>query len=269
LLDYPGATLPKIIHGYIPSKALRKIGLGLLVLLAALLLFLAVRPDSAAVTTRTAPGLQTPAEVPAKAVGADPVVAFLGDSYTAGVGASPGRTWPELLASNLAWDSYKSFAHGGTGYATTVTKNAMRICGLDQCPSYIEALPRVIDYAPNLVIVAGGRNDTRKSVDEVEAGAKELLESLSRELPEATVVVTSPIWDARQRPAKLDQLTEVIRRAAEETNATYLDLGEPFAGKPELITSDHVHPNDAGYQLLAHLVAKGLVEAGITGGDRQ
>jgi lysophospholipase L1-like esterase len=269
LLDYPGAALPKIIHGYFPSKTRRKIGLGLLVLLVALLLFLAVRPDSAAVRTQTAPGLQTPADASAKADSNDPVVAFLGDSYTAGVGASPGQTWPELLASILAWDSYKSFAHGGTGYATTVTKNAMRICGLDQCPSYTEALPQVIDYAPSLVIVAGGRNDTRKSVEEVEAGARGLLDSLSKALPEATVVVTSPIWDARERPAKLDQLTEVIRRAAEETNATYLDLGEPFAGKPELITSDHVHPNDAGYQLLARTIAEGLVEKGITGADGQ
>lgn len=111
--------------------------------------------------------------------------------------------------------------------------------------------------------VSGGRNDTRKTVAQVEAGAKSLLESLSKALPQSTVVVTSPIWDARERPAKLNQLTAVIRRAAAETHATYLDLGEPFAGRPELITSDLVHPNDAGYELLARTIAMDLVETGI------
>ncbi len=235
----------------------------MLVLVLALLAFMALRPDSAAVTTETATEGKRQADASAQAAGADQVVAFLGDSYTAGVGASPGRAWPDLLASSLGWDSYKSFAHGGTGYATAVTKNAMRVCGLDQCPSYAEVLPRVIDYAPTLVIVSGGRNDTRRTVEQVETGAKRLFESLSAALPEATVVVTSPIWDAREHPAKLDRLTAVIRLAAADSNATYLDLGEPFAGKPELITGDLVHPNDAGYELLARTVAKGLVDSGI------
>lgn len=233
-----------------PADSTTRWSIGIALLLVAVLLgFAALRPENSA----AGPAATT-----------EPVVAFLGDSYTAGAGASPGRAWPHLLATALGWDSYQSFAHGGTGYATAVTGNAVHACGLDFCPRYDEVLPRVIDYAPTLVIVSGGRNDTGRTPEQVAAGARKLLGGLSTALPEATVVVTSPIWDARPRPATLDELAAAIRRAAAESNATYLDLGEPFAGKPQLITADQVHPNDAGYELLARAVAAKLTEAGIT-----
>ncbi|NKG20308.1 GDSL-type esterase/lipase family protein [Paeniglutamicibacter terrestris] len=205
----------------------------------------------------------TDAQPPATKDSSNPTVAFIGDSYTAGAGASPGHTWPEILALSRGWDSYRSFAHGGTGYATSVRENATRVCGLDACPSYVEVLPAVIAYAPTLVIVSGGRNDTGKTLDQVALGASTLFDSLVLALPESSIVVTSPIWDARQPPATLDGISRVVRRAAENSNVYYLDLGQPFAGRPALITGDLVHPNDQGYELLSNAVSRGLSEAGV------
>lgn len=207
----------------------------------------------------------TAAPPPATKDSSTPTVAFIGDSYTAGAGASPGHTWPELLALSRGWDSYRSFAHGGTGYATSVRENATRVCGLDVCPSYVEVLPAVIEYAPTLVIVSGGRNDTGKTLDQVALGASTLFESLVLALPESKIMVTSPIWDARQPPATLEGISRVVRRAAENSNVYYLDLDQPFAGRPELITGDLVHPNDQGYELLSDAVSRGLSEAGSPG----
>lgn len=177
----------------------------------------------------------------------DPKVAFLGDSYSAGGGASSGMAWTVQMAKAKGW-VYDVYAYGGTGY---VTDSALGL-------NYMDSAPAVFAMEPNTVIVSGGRNDLEADPAAVGEAARSLFSTLSAR--GVRVIVTSPVWDARPAPAALMEIAAAVKDAADSEGATYLDIGQPFAGKPELITADQVHPNDAGHEVLADAVGNALTE---------
>lgn len=187
-----------------------------------------------------------------------PTVAFFGDSYTSGVGASQGnKRWTTLLAQKLRWTE-ANMGMGGTGYLTTAGKEG---CGKDTCPNYAGMIGAAVKAKPSVVVVSGGRNDLSQNPTDVAAAVRDFFTALRSELPEAKIIVTSPVWDATAPPARLDELARVVEGEAKAAKATYLDVGEPLVGHTNLITSDKVHPNDAGHQALSIAVEGALARA--------
>jgi acyl-CoA thioesterase I len=80
-------------------------------------------------------------------------------------------------------------------------------------------------------------------------------------LPKARIVAIRPFFWATAAPARLDVLAAVIRTAVTSVGGTYLDIGSPLTGKPEDMSADQVHPNDAGYAALAAAVEKAYTAA--------
>ena len=59
-------------------------------------------------------------------------------------------------------------------------------------------------------------------------------------------------------------LQDIIRRQAEANGVPLVEVYPLFAGKAkELIASDQIHPNDAGYRVMADAVLAEMREAGI------
>jgi lysophospholipase L1-like esterase len=180
--------------------------------------------------------------------GVSPVVAFIGDSYTAGTGASsPDVALPALIGADRGWN-VENFGRGGTGYLTSA---GMDGCGQDYCPTFLEVIPEVQAANPVAIVVSGGRNDRGASADAIQAGVSTFFTELRTSFPSATIFVTSPVWDASAPDGLLETVKAAVAAEAERVGGVYLDMAEPLSGRPELMSEDAVHPNDAGYTVLA------------------
>lgn len=178
-----------------------------------------------------------------------PIVAFFGDSYSAGTGATkPSNRWTSVVSADLGWRE-NNFALGGTGYIATSSTNG---CGKDYCPTYIEVIQALgsDSIKPDYVVISGGRNDGRSLPDQFPR-IRETYAAAQALWPDARVIVTSPLWDSTAAPGWLTEGVATTRAAADELGALFLDLGQPLGGRPDLITADGVHPNDDGYAAVA------------------
>lgn len=185
-----------------------------------------------------------------------PKVAFLGDSYTYGNGAgSPAARWSTRTALTMGWDEINAGV-SGTGYSNGGTNAGGK--------PYTDRVADIVSQRPAIVIVSGGRNDlVQKDARALDAAVTKTFADLRAGLPTAKIVALSPVWDDDQPPTQLPALGETVRAAVTTVGGTYLDIGEPLVGHPEAMSKDGVHPNDAGYKLLADATVEALTAAGI------
>ena len=187
------------------------------------------------------PGRGAPSISPGR--GPQPVAAFLGDSYTAGVGAStPALQWTTLVARKEGWGE-ANFGEAGSGYITK---------GFDKT-SYLGRVQEVVDVRPDIVVVAGGQNDMGSNGD-VDAGVKATLELLRDGLPRAKMYVVGPTWAQQPPPPSLVEIETAAQKAAAEVDAQFIPALDWIAGRPDLMAPDNIHPNDAGHRLIADRV---------------
>lgn len=196
-----------------------------------------------------APDNERPARVIPTSV---PVVAFLGDSYSKGIGASTsGSRWTTLVSASMGW-SELNLAEGGSGYTTTY---------LGQKTDYGIKLDVIAAAQPDIVVVSGGRNDYEAGTSSItRAVAASLYSAIKSAAPEAELVVTRPIWDSTRPPAEFATLGDGVHEAARTAGARYLDIGEPLTDRPEMIDPDGLHPNDAGHRAIAEAVVRAIDE---------
>lgn len=178
-----------------------------------------------------------------------PVVAFLGDSYSKGIGASSnGQRWTTLVSAAMGW-SELNLAEGGSGYTTTY---------LGQKTDYGIKLDVIAAAQPDIVVVSGGRNDYEAGTASLtRAVASSLFEAIKAVALHAQLIVTSPIWDSTEPPDDFATLIDGVKSATEQVHAGYLDIGEPLTGRPDMIDPDGLHPNKAGHRAIAvHVIEK-------------
>lgn len=179
------------------------------------------------------------------------VVAFLGDSYTAGIGASEAdNRWTTLLAEAAGW-SEQNFGAEGTGYVAAPFINN------EQSVPYTARVEAIIAENPEVVIVSGGRNDVGQDTAEVQAAASEIFTSLREALPDVTIIVIEPWWDSTNEPFGFAEVADAVRTAAQEAGVTYIETGEVLSD-PSLISADGVNPNDDGYRAIADAISGAL-----------
>lgn len=180
---------------------------------------------------------------PSTADGVD--VAFLGDSYTVGVGSSaPDRRWSTTVATRLGWNEL-NFGASGTGYAATYA-----LPGASLSESYAARIAAIVAAQPDVVVVSGGRNDLRCDIDVIAAGAELVLTRLTTLLPDATIIVVDPWWGSTTPPEKLDEIGAAVDLAAIDAGVQVLDTQQPLADG-DLMSSDGIHPDDAGHAAIA------------------
>ncbi|HET6671902.1 MAG TPA: SGNH/GDSL hydrolase family protein [Agromyces sp.] len=187
-----------------------------------------------------------------------PIVAFYGDSYTRGTGASsPERRWSTIIAAERGWYEFNPSVDG-LGY---VINRGLAPGGdlVDQIVGH--------DPPPDIVIVTMGLNDNfvmPDAADDVEAAIGADLERLSEELPAARLVAVEPFWHQDERPDSLEQIIGWVEAGAERVGAAHIDGASRWlAGHPEWMAVDGIHPDDDGYAEIARRMDEELTRRGL------
>jgi lysophospholipase L1-like esterase len=188
--------------------------------------------------------------------GDGPVVAFYGDSYTSGMGASdPSKRWSTIICEQRGWSEFNPSVPG-LGFVNNRT-----LAGEGDVPSLI------IEQEPSIVIVTLGLNDTfsiQFGADAIKQQIESDFERLSNELPGARLIVVEPFWPADDRPDSLMRIADWVKDAAAKVDADYIDGASGWLQEhPEWISWDGLHPNDEGYAELASRMDEELNRLGV------
>ena len=180
-------------------------------------------------------------------------VAVIGDSYTTGTdegGRGPrswtAQTWHILAAQGLKVDA-DVVAEGGAGYSVRGTHGNV----------FEDLTVRAVKRDDVLVVFFGSRNDQPVDKQTYPVMVGETFRIARRVAPSAKFLVIGPPWPTANPPADVLALRDSLRNQAVAVGAVFIDpLVEGwFVGRPDLIGSDGVHPNDAGHAYLAAKIA--------------
>ena len=194
-------------------------------------------------------------------------VAFLGDSYTYGVGASVRSDgYASLVAQAERW-SADVIGLPGSGYVRVAEKDGLRISA---------GLASVIAARPQVVIVECGRNDVDEGIPlrRVEPNALTDLQALRAGLPHATIVVLGPVWLSGFPGRRVFAVRHAVHAAQRQIpGSLWIDpVGQHwFTGRLGARTGDDAtminyavdHPDDAGYRHIARRLERDLHLLGV------
>ena len=171
-------------------------------------------------------------------------VAFYGDSYTLGVGAtSPAKRWSTIVCAERGWREFNPSING-LGFVRN-----RRNFGDGDLPSQIVA------SNPDIVFVTMGLNDNFGFATDAASLRVQIptdLEYLRLALPIARFIVVEPFWYTDDRPDSLSVITGWIKAAAEFIDADYVvGASHWLEHHPEWMAADGLHPNDDGYAHMA------------------
>jgi len=194
-------------------------------------------------------------------------VACIGDSITFGARledrdkyAYPAQL-QALLGENYIVENF------GVGSCTLIRKGK---------PNVWTQLPMIKESNPDIVIISLGTNDTCGGTracwdhkDDFPGDYRDLIDTLRTfsSNPQIYICAPSPmvietpgldssrIADLQERQPRLQELIAIVKKIASEKKTYFIDLNMPMENKPELFTEkDGVHPNIAGYTIIAELV---------------
>ncbi len=180
-------------------------------------------------------------------------VAVVSDSYTTGTreGGLGARSW-----TSLTW---RMLSRQGVQITADVAAEGRAGYGVrgDHGSVFSDLTARVVHPDDELVVFFGSRNDQGVDPDVYAEVTRNTLASARRMAPAAKLLVIGPPWPTADVPEVVLQLRDILYGEAHAIGASWVDpLAERwFVGRPELIGSDGVHPNDAGHAYLADKIA--------------
>jgi lysophospholipase L1-like esterase len=185
-----------------------------------------------------------PSSEPVPGTGTGETVAFYGDSYTLGTGASdPSKRWSTVVSEERNWQEVNPSVNG-LGFINNRTD-----FGENDLPAAI------IASDPDIVFVTMGLNDNFSfafAADDIEKQITEDLTRLHDALPDARFVVVEPFWYTDERPQSLETIIGWVHDAADVIGADYIEGASRWIeGHPEWMADDGLHPNDDGYAEMA------------------
>jgi acyl-CoA thioesterase-1 len=200
-------------------------------------------------------------------------VACVGDSITAGAGASdPSKNYVSLLQGLLGNTvQVKNFGHSGA----TMLSAGHGDLPYNQQPEYTAATDFVTGAGAQAVVsvvIILGANDSKpfnwdpasgKNDQQYKADYLVLVDHFLGLTPKPVVYVAYPLATGNNPCCSIrgnvihDEELPLIKQVAMEKHLPIIDLNTPTTGHPEYF-GDGVHPNDAGYVVMAGLVKKGL-----------
>lgn len=180
-------------------------------------------------------------------------VAVIGDSYTGGsdAGGYGPKGWPELVTATLSREGVtitpRVGAEGGSGYAHPGQKGGV----------FADQIPATVRPDDGLVVLFGSRNDDDIAAADLTNTVRDTLVSVKATAPQAKLLVIGPPWTDANPPRGVLQARDILRDQARAVGATFVDpiTDGWFAGRPELIGPDGVHPTDAGHAYMAEKIA--------------
>ena len=183
-------------------------------------------------------------------------IACVGDSITYGFGLEDTRSFPYKLGVLLS-DSYEVKSFGASGKTLMSTGDTP----YTQYDQYIPSL----EYGADVVLIMLGTNDGKyfnwnpsTSPAILKRDLKALVE-VYRNLPSrpSVFIMTSPTafnnGGASIVPENVEVIAQLQREVAEEINAPLIDMHE-FTADMGVYFEDNIHPNEAGYALMAQFI---------------
>ena len=186
-----------------------------------------------------------------------PKAAFIGDSITAGYGASSEqKRWTSLVSQKMGWIEH-NFGRGGTGYLATSSRQG---CGLDFCPNYLGMLNDVVSSDPDIVVVAGGANDMTEFVSNRGLVSRAIIDTFNevrKRLPNARIIAVGPF--ARDITSSVIAFDLVVQDAARAIGGEYVSMIAPNPVlQQSMFIADGVHANDSGQTAIADRITSVL-----------
>ena len=170
-------------------------------------------------------------------------VLVIGDSWTAGMSADPGKSWPELLAEQTGWQIHRD-GQSGTGFAANLSGHGL--------PFPVRAA-RLGGQAPALVIVEGGINDSPGRA--LTSGIRKTVALVRAAYPGTPVVIIGPGtagWPINDRIKTVDK---TIRTEAKRLHVPYISPVKGWWITPNnyrwFINRDTMHPTNWGHAVYA------------------
>ncbi|MBT2485508.1 MULTISPECIES: SGNH/GDSL hydrolase family protein [unclassified Microbacterium] len=199
-----------------------------------------------------------PAPDTAPTPGSGPLVAFYGDSYTLGTGASDAsKRWSTIISASRGWREFNPSVNG-LGFVNQRTN-----FGDDDLPALI------IEAEPDIVFVTMGLNDNfsfDRRAELIRATITEDLTRLRDALPSSRLIVVEPFWYAEQRPESVETIIAWVEDAAAAVDADWIPgasrwLDGHYAGSADSwMASDELHPSDIGYRHIAEQMDAALAQ---------
>lgn len=171
----------------------------------------------------------------------DAVILAFGDSLTYGTGASPGHNYPGILAGLAAREVINEGVPG-------------EISG-----DGLKRLPALLDqYQPELLILIHGGNDMLRNIPN-----EQTADNLDRMIAEANSRHIEVVMLGVPKFNLLALNSADFYQNVAETRQILMDLNTlPEILGDKSLKSDMIHPNDAGYQLMANNIFNLLKQAG-------
>jgi lysophospholipase L1-like esterase len=205
-----------------------------------------------AALSATVPPTDRPTDSPESAdEEAAPVVVAIGDSIMNGHNVDSSHAWPQLIGAATNWQ-LTDLAADGSGFVAVG----------DDGGTFQDQAIKAAKLDPSIVIIAASSNDLEEDPDEVARQTMKTMRYLRDKLPDARIFALNAFWGDTTPPDELNDLDSDILRASEDTDADYLDIGQPLAGHPELMQVDDIHPAAKGLTVIAAAVASAIRDAG-------
>lgn len=171
-------------------------------------------------------------------------VAFYGDSYTLGTGASDeSKRWSSIICAERGWAEFNPSVNG-LGFV-----NNRSTYGDGDEPS------EVIAADPDILFITMGLNDNfsyDRAAEKIKSQITDDFTRLKAALPDARIIVVEPFWYTDERPDSVEVIIGWVKDAAAEIGADYIPGASHWIeGHPEWMASDGLHPNDEGYAHMA------------------
>jgi len=164
--------------------------------------------------------------------GGKSIVCF-GDSLTAGYGASYNTSFPAVLG--------------------TLTKRPVINLGVsgDTSGDGVARMNKIFENNPYMVLIQFGGNDFRRQIppQTVKRNILTIIREVQAHGAIAAVVDT-------ESSSYMGNYSKVMKEAAKETNSLYIEPILDGILNNKALKSDQVHPNEAGYRIIAERIFK-------------
>jgi lysophospholipase L1-like esterase len=189
--------------------------------------------------------------------GGTPVLAVIGASFAAGVGAhSPSQAWPADLGRSLHWqvrvsaDPGAGYISAGAGHRGPLTVLANRL--------------NLAQLRPAVVLIQGGHNDIGQPIARITQNVRNLLDQIHFQTPGTRVGIVT-VFATGDHPSHAALVTDqAIVNAARQADP-HVMVFDPLTEHWQFPrTRDNLHPTTAGHQLIAARLLADLRAAGIT-----
>jgi lysophospholipase L1-like esterase len=170
-------------------------------------------------------------------------VAFVGDSWTFGTGATDRHGYAYLTAEQLGWRA-RVLGVGGSGYSVPGPHHNV----------FSERIAAAVAGDPDVIVVQGSLNERRSTPQALARSATATLADLRASAGPATrILVLGAAYNPGTPDATIDWINTAVAGAADAAGLPFVNPAAEAWTDPAdpWMWSDSIHPDDLGHQILA------------------